>query len=92
MCLIPCLNKHGACQASGPLEQRKEQEMFYSCPSVSAEAFFRAVSSQLASLEGSSYASSPESQLKQTHEVAQAVQASLTSQAPESGFLNTLHF
>ncbi|KAL3155320.1 hypothetical protein ABBQ38_010884 [Trebouxia sp. C0009 RCD-2024] len=66
-----------ASQASGPLEQRKEQEMFYSCPSVSAEAFFRAVSSQLASLEGSSYASSPESQLKQTHEVAQAVQSVL---------------
>ncbi|KAL3138478.1 hypothetical protein ABBQ32_006268 [Trebouxia sp. C0010 RCD-2024] len=66
-------------QASGPLEQRPQREMFYSCPSVSAEAFFRAVSNQLASLdgEGSPYASSPEIQLKQTHEVAQAVQSVL---------------
>lgn len=68
-----------AWQASGPLEQRPEQEMFYSCPSVSAEAFFKAVSNQLASLEGqgSPHASSLERQLEQTLEVAQAVQASL---------------
>lgn len=52
--------------------------MFYSCPSVSAEAFFEAVSNQLAGLEaeGSPYAGSLESQLDQTIEVAQAVQAS----------------
>ena len=68
-----------ACQASGPLEQRTEQEMFYSCPSLSAEAFFEAVSNQLEGLEGegSPYVGNLESQLEQTIEVAQAVQASL---------------
>lgn len=66
-----------ACQASGALEQRTEQEMFYSCPSLSAEAFFEAVSKQLAYLEGegSPYVGNLESQLEQTIEVAQAVQA-----------------
>lgn len=92
MHFIPCFNTHFACQASGPLEQRPQREMFYSCPSVSAEAFFRAVSNQLASLdgEGSPYASSPEIQLKQTHEVAQAVQASLCKLFSQAS--NTLHF
>lgn len=67
------------CQTSGPLEQRTEQEIFYSCPSLSAEAFFEAVSRQLAGLEeeSSPYAGKLESQLEQTVEVAQAVQASL---------------
>ena len=51
--------------------------MFYSCPSASAEAFFEAVSSQLAGLDSSAYAGSLSSQLEQTIEVAQAVQASL---------------
>ena len=66
------------CQPSGPLEQRTEQEVFYSCPSLSAEAFFEAVSRQLAGLEGegSPYVGKLESQLEQTIEVAQAVQAS----------------
>ena len=63
-------------QANGSLEQRSEQEMFYSCPSTSAEAFFEAVSNQLAGLEGSSSAASLHSQLEQAVEVAQAVQAS----------------
>lgn len=68
-----------ACQVSGPLEQRPEQEVFYSCPSLSAEAFFEAVSNQLARPEGegSPYFGNLESQLEQTIEVAQAVQASL---------------
>ncbi len=63
-------------QMSGPLEQRSEQEVFYSCPSTSAEAFFEAVSSQMAGLETSTYAATPSTQLKQAIEVAQAVQAS----------------
>lgn len=68
-----------ACQASGDFEQRPEQEVFSSCPSLSAEAFFEAVSSQLATLEaeGSPYAGNLVRQLEQTVEVAQAVQASL---------------
>lgn len=68
-----------ACQASGAFEQRPEQEVFYSCPSLAAEAFFEAVSNQLAILEGegSPYAGDLVRQLEQTVEVAQAVQASL---------------
>lgn len=59
------------------MEQRSEQEVFYSCPSTSAEAFFEAVTSQLAGLEDSTYAATPSTQLEQAVEIAQAVQASL---------------
>lgn len=64
-------------QVSQPVEQRSEQEVFYSCPSTSAEAFFEAVTSQLAGLEDSTYAATPSTQLEQAVEIAQAVQASL---------------
>lgn len=67
----------GVRQVSGPLEQRSEQEVFYSCPSTSAEAFFEAVSSQLAGLETSAYADTPGTQLEQALEIAQAVQANI---------------
>ena len=63
-------------QVAGTLEQRSEQEVFYSCPSSSALAFFDAVSSQVAALEESPYASNPSSQLEQVVEVVQAVEVS----------------
>jgi len=56
------------------VEQRSEQEIFYSCPSASAEAFFEAVSNQLAGLETSAYADTASTQLEQALELAQAVQ------------------
>ncbi|DBB00160.1 hypothetical protein WJX77_011844 [Trebouxia sp. C0004] len=63
-----------AAPVSAPVEQRSEQEIFYSCPSTSAEAFFGAVSVQLAGLETSAYADTASTQLEQALEVAQAVQ------------------
>jgi len=61
-------------QVSAPVEQRSEQEIFYSCPSTSAELFFEAVSNQLAGLETSAYADTASTQLEQALELAQAVQ------------------
>ncbi|KAL0051061.1 hypothetical protein WJX82_001259 [Trebouxia sp. C0006] len=63
-----------AAPVSAPVEQRSEQEIFYSCPSASAEAFFEAVSNQLAGLETSAYADTASTQLEQALELAQAVQ------------------
>ncbi|KAA6422712.1 MAG: hypothetical protein FRX49_07247 [Trebouxia sp. A1-2] len=63
-----------AAPVSAPVEQRSEQEIFYSCPSTSAEAFFEAVSNQLAGLETSAYADTSSTQLEQALELAQAVQ------------------
>lgn len=63
-------------QAVGTLDQRSEQELFYSCPSSSALAFFAAVSAQVAALEDTPYASNPSSQLQQVVEVVQAVEVS----------------
>ena len=63
---------------SGPVERRSEQEMFYSCPSTSAVAFFQAVSSscQMEALEQSPYANNPGKQLREVVEVIQAVKVS----------------
>ena len=66
-------------QMSGPLERRSEQDMFYSCPSTSAVAFFQAVSSccHTAALEQSTFANNPGQQLREVVEVIQAVKVCL---------------
>jgi hypothetical protein len=69
-----CIVAFSCLQVSAPVEQRSEQEIFYSCPSASAEAFFEAVSNQLAGLETSAYADTASTQLEQALELAQAVQ------------------
>ena len=66
-------------QASGTPEEWAPQDIFYSCPSTSAEAFFEAVSRQLATLQSNTRSISTGIELEQTLELASAVKASTNS-------------
>ena len=63
-------------QTAGGTDQRAPADVFYSCPSISAEAFFEAASCQLSTLGTETISTDPSVELEQTLEVAQAIQAS----------------